>query len=336
MNSQFRFIMLALLISQLNYSQTCCSGGVPLSNNLGLPNEGRGILSLGMYYDYNNLNTLNAGSDQLDDNSRKRITNSILLSTGYAFTDRISIEALFTWVNQTRNIAQFGNDNFTETTGLGDAVLLFKYAIPQILGANTLLNIGTGIKAPLGKSDLTTSQGILLTADLQPGSGAWDGIGWLSVSKGLKFRPSATVSSSFTYRFTGKNNDYLNNTSVYEFGDVLQANLGYTDQFLWFNTIVNPGLILKYRKAFADRINESDLPNTGGEWLFARPELVTQISPNLAIALRLEIPVYSHVVGTQLTPTLRFSGGLLFNLNTKKNNTINISDQQQSGLALNE
>ena len=324
MYKRMTFIALSFLFGQQVYSQTCCSGGVPLSNNLGLPNEGKGVLSLGLNYDYNNLNTLNAGSGKLDDDSRKRITNSILLGLGYAITDRFSVETLFTWVNQTRTITQFGNENFTETSGIGDAVLLVKYAFPDVLGVRTVLNIGVGTKAPLGKSDKLTDLGIQLTADLQPGSGAWDGLGWMSVSKGLGFRPSATVSGSITYRFTGKNNDYLNGTSTYEFGDATQLNVGYTDQVLLFNTVFNPGIIFKYRKSWPDEITSSEIPNTGGEWIFVRPELVGQISQNVGIAARLEVPLYSYVDGTQLTPTLRFTIGTTIKLNAKKNNLINL------------
>jgi len=315
------FFCLFLLGCQQVFSQTCCSGGVPLSNNLGLPNEGKDSFTIGLNYDYNNLNTLNAGSDQLDDDSRLRITNSILINLGYAFTDRFSFEALFTWVNQTRTISQFGNENFSETQGIGDAVFLAKYAIPDLLGSQSVLNLGVGTKAPVGKSDLTTAEGFQLTADLQPGSGAWDILGWLSISKGLNFRPSATLSGSVTYRATGENASYLNNTSNYEFGNVIQTNIGYTDQFLLFNTIFNPGLILKYRKAFVDKVESSDLPNTGGEWVFVRPELKVQITPSISFSSRLEIPVYSYVDGTQLTPTLRFTTGLAFTL---KSNTLNI------------
>ncbi len=315
------FFSLFLLGCHQVFSQTCCSGGVPLSNNLGLPNEGKGSFTLGLNYDYNNLNTLNAGSDKLNDDSRLRITNSILLNAGYAFTDRFSFEALFTWVNQTRTISQFGNENLSETQGIGDAVFLAKYAIPNVLGSQSVLNLGIGTKAPLGKSDLTTTEGFQLTADLQPGSGAWDILGWLAISKGLNFRPSATVSASFTYRATGENNSYLNNTSVYEFGNVIQSNVGYTDQFLLFNTIFNPGLIVKYRKAFTDKIDASELPNTGGDWVFVRPELAVKIAPNISFSSRLEIPIYSYVDGTQLTPTLRFTAGISVNL--KKNKVLN-------------
>ena len=311
-------LILVFLSGPSIFSQTCCSGGVPLSNNLGLPNEGKGALLLGLNYDHNNLNTLNAGSDKLDDNSRKRITNSILLNLGYSFSDRFSVEGLLTWVNQTRTISQFGNENFTETNGIGDAVFLLKYAVPDILGSKALLNLGVGTKAPLGKSDLTTEEGFQLTADLQPGSGAWDAIGWLSVSKGLDFRPSATLSGNFTYRLTGKNSSYLNDTSVYEFGNVIQAQVGLTDEFLWFGTIFNPALILKYRQTSEDRIDASKLPNTGGRWVFVRPELQVQLTPKLSLVTRVELPMYSYVDGTQLTPTVRATAGIsyIFRKNT--------------------
>lgn len=307
------FVFISIFcFGQQVYTQTCCSGGVPLSNNIGLPNEGKGSFLVGLNYDYNNLNTLNAGADKLDDDSRKRITNSILLNAGYSISDRISLEALFTWVNQTRTISQFGNENLTETSGIGDAVFLVKYAIPDVLGEQTLLNLGIGTKAPMGKSDLTTEEGFQLTADLQPGSGAWDGLGWLSISKHLNFRPSATFSGSFTYRLTGKNTSYLNDTSVYEFGNVIQANVGYSDQFLWLNTIFNPGLIVKYRKAFEDRIDVSELPNTGGQWIFIRPELAVKLTQQLSLMARVELPVYSYVDGTQLTPTVRMTAGVSY------------------------
>lgn len=317
------FILLITSAITRVYSQTCCSGGVPLSNNLGLPNEGKGSFVVGLHYDYNNLNTLNAGSDKLNDDSRLRVTNSVLLNTGYAFTDKLSMEALFTWVNQTRTISQFGNENFSETSGIGDAVFMAKYAIPNVLGSRTVLNLGLGAKVPLGKSDLTTEEGFQLTADLQPGSGAWDVLGWLAVSKRLSFRPSASLSGSFIYRATGKNNSYLNNTSTYEFGNVIQANVGYADQLLILNTILVPALILKYRKALADDVEVSKVPNTGGEWVFVRPELGVKITPNISFNTKLEIPIYSSVEGTQLTPTLRFTAGVAIAFKKKELNLIN-------------
>ena len=318
------FIGMLLLMSVYPvWSQTCCSGGVPLANNLGLPNEGNGVLTVSLNYDYNNLNTLNAGTEKLDDQSRQRITNSILMGLGYAFTDRFSVETMFTWVNQTRTITQFGNENFTETSGIGDAVVLGKYAFPSLLGPAWQLNVGTGVKIPFGRSDILTDQGIQLTADLQPGSGAWDMLGWISISRPLGFRPSATVSGSLTHRFTGTNNSYLNNTATYEFGDETQVNIGYADQVFALGTLLRPGLVLKYRRARQDKIDDSDIPNTGGEWVFVRPEIGIAINPDIALSFRAELPLYSYVQGTQLTPTSRLTMGILVNLFRNKTPQIN-------------
>ena len=225
-------------------------------------------------------------------------------------------------MNQTRTITQFGNENFTSTSGIGDAAFLLKYSLPNLLGNNTLFNIGAGAKAPLGRSDLKSERGIQLTADLQPGSGAWDGLGWLTIVKALDIRPSANISGSITMRLTGKNNSYLNNTATYEFGDEIQANLGYMDQFILFNSLLDPGLFFKYRKAWEDKIDDQDIPNTGGEWVFVRPELRFRLFQNLSINARLELPIHSFVEGTQLTPTSRFTTGITYRFNTIKERLI--------------
>ena len=324
MKSLFSLLLFSVLWYG-SFAQTCCSGGVPLSNNLGLPNEGKGIIIMGLNYDYNNLNTLNARSSKLDDNSRQRITNSVLLNLGYSISDKLAVETLFTWVNQSRTISQFGNETITRTSGIGDALILIKYSMHNILGNNTIFNLGIGTKAPLGKPDIKSEQSIQLTADLQPGSGAWDGLGWMSISKGFNFRPSANISGSFTYRLTGVNNSYLNNTATYEFGDEIQANIGYTDQVFIFNSLFNPGLVFKYRKAFEDKIDSQGIPNTGGEWVFIRPEIVVNLTSNISVNAKFELPLYSYVEGTQLTPTFRFTTGISFKLNPKKKLILNNS-----------
>lgn len=308
--------VLCVIMANFLQGQTCCSGGVPLSNNLGLANEGAKILQIGINYDYNGLNTLFTGSDKLDDDSRKRLTHSFLWNTAYNFSERWSAEILLSWVNQSREITQFGQTNITETSGLGDVVLLGKYTIPELFTPSQSLSIGTGVKLPVGRSDLKTADGIQLTADLQPGSGAWDLIGYLTYTT-TGFRPSATLSTAVLYRFTGTNNSYLDNTSTYEFGNVVQGILGYTEQIEVGNILLNPGIVLKYRHADPDKINELVFPNTGGEWFFLRPEVSIFIAPDIQLRSQFELPIYSKVDGTQLTSTARFTVGMLFQFNPK-------------------
>ena len=315
---KFAFILIFLLAQQLR-SQTCCSGGIPLYNNLGLVNEGKGSLLIGINYDFNNLSTLNAGKDKLDDDSRKRITHSALLNFGYSVSDRFSVETLFTWVNQRRAINQFGNTDLQQTSGIGDAVFLLQYDFPDVVGDNSNVSLGAGTKAPLGSFSETDRSGITYIADLQPGSGAWDLILYAAISKNFDFRPTMTFSSRVIGRLTGKNKDYLDGASTYEYGDEFQIFLGVSDQFLVFNTITDPGISFKYRKANKDIIDTNELDNTGGEWLFINPSLGIQLSPTIRFKVIAEIPLIGNVDGTQLTPTYRITSGFLFNLSSKRN-----------------
>jgi len=310
------FPSLLLYVINVN-AQTCCSGGIPLSNNIGLPLLEKGTIQLGANYDYNNLNTLNFGSEKLDDNSRLRITHSALINASYAITNNFSAEGLFTWVNQRRNISQFGNENLDQTSGIGDAVLLFKYDVskllPNIIGKNSSLQFGIGSKIPLGSSTETNEQNITLNADLHPGSNAWDAIFLGSFSTALKFRPSLSLTLRSIYRSTGTNNSYFESTT-YKFGNEFQGFLSFSDQFTLFKTLANPSISFKYRDAQLDQIGGFDLDNTGGNWVSIIPNFSINITPNIAFSTKAELPLYNNVDGTQLTPTYRITTGLLFKI----------------------
>ncbi|WP_411894243.1 hypothetical protein [Winogradskyella sp. A2] len=307
---------LGLLTSISLYSQTCCSGGIPLSNNLGLEFSSEHTAILGLSYDFNNLNTLKNDSETLNDDSRLRTTHSILINAGYSFTDRLSVEGLFTWVNQRRIINQFDEENLDQTYGIGDAVVLVRYKIIQNLDKKFNLNAGLGVKIPLGSSTETNDQGIVLNADLQPGSNAWDLIYLLGANKTFDFRPSMTFATRLVYRQTGENDTYFGD-SIYEFGNDIQAYFGVTDQFLMGNIIINPGITLKYRNAVKDKIQGSDIPNTGGSWLFIIPSVSINVFSNTSFNVSAELPLYSRPDGIQLTPTYRITSGFLINLFNK-------------------
>ena len=317
MKSKLLFSTLFILLYNFINAQTCCSGGIPLSNNIGLAILEKGTTQIGINYDYNYLNTLNIGAEKLDDDSRLRITHSALVNASYAITDRFSVEGLFTWVNQRRKITQFGNENLDQTSGIGDGLLLLKYNFPNLIGENTAFNVGIGTKIPLGSSTKKNKQGITLNADLQPGSNAWDLIYWSSISKSFNFRPSFNISTRFIYRSTGINNSYFGD-STYKFGNEFQAFIGFSDQFLLFKTITTSSISFKYRTANRDKIGGFDLENTGGNWVSIIPNFSINISPNIIFSTKAELPIYSNVDGTQLTPTYRLTTGILFTIAPKK------------------
>ena len=310
-------------------AQTCGSGGCPLSNTIGLDMLDKGVFQLNLSYDYNNLNTLNSGNDKLDDNSRLRITNSVLLNTSYSITKNLAVEGLLSWVEQRRVITQFGNENVDVSNGIGDGVLLVKYNFKDVLSKNSSIIVGMGAKIPLGSTTEKNEQGIILNADMQPGTGAWDAIYWSQLSMSFEFRSSLNFSIRATYRGTGENDSYLDVTT-YEFGNEFQSFLSITDEFEIFNTSTIPSVTVKYRTTEKDKIGGFDLDNTGGEWVFLALGLSVDVSSNVSISTKGELPIYSYVDGTQLTPTYRITTGVLYKIPTKKRkNEFNILENEK-------
>ena len=292
-------------------AQTCCSGGVPLSGNIGLPYADDQSLQVSLSYDLNLLRDLKAGTETLNDNSRERTTNTYLLQIGYSFSPRISFEVLLPYITQKREITQFGRVTETSTSGLGDLAVLLKYSL--VNNPSWLLQAGAGLKFATGSSNEMDGP-ITLTADLQPGSGASDALLWSSASYIFGNRPSMSLNAVVSCRITGSNDEYLN-VFTYEFGNEVSAILGMADQFVLGGSVFNPSLALRYRKAQTDRQNDVELPNTGGEWLFLKPGIIYKLPSNKSLSLNTEIPLIADVGGTQLTPTIRVNLGFLFTIN---------------------
>ncbi len=302
---------LLALISTAQLQAQCCSGGVPMSGNIGLPATEKGTFQVTVNYDWNNLETLMAGSEKLNDKSRRRETHAILIEGGYAISERWSLDVFFSLVRQERTINQRGlSEDFIHTQGVGDAVGLLKYKVIQGL------NLGLGVKAPLGASNRTRENGLPLNADLQPGSGAWDMIVYANYLREFSFRPTLTISGTAIHRFTGSNSNYLG-SSTYAFGDETQLILGIGDRFNVGKIFIDPSLRLRYRKAGRDQFNSTDFPASGGDFVFVNPGVSMVLSPSWSYQFNIGLPLYARVQDTQLSPTVRVNTGFHFTLPKK-------------------
>ncbi len=318
MTKRIKYIifLLLLLIGEIAHAQTCCSGGVPVTGNIGLPPGQTKSLQISVSHDLNVLKTLKFGTETLGDKSRTRITNSYILELGYAFSNRFSADVFFSYVKQVREIDRFGRVNRSVISGVGDAVLLLKYRVTPISNAKRTWIIGAGPKFPLGASDLK-SNGFEEGADLQPGSGAWDLILWSSYSQKIPLRPSMNLFSTVAFSTKGKNKSYLG-SETFQFSEEIQILVGISDRILVKSQIIDPSLGFRFRKVGHDQLNKHDLPNTGGQWVSIIPSLAFSIHPNLILNISSELPLHSKLEGTQLTPTYKINTGLLFIINTKK------------------
>ncbi len=312
-SSKYCLLILCMLTSWSVRAQ-CCSGGVPMSGNVGLPATDAGVWQFSVNRDINHLRTLKDDRQVLNDRSRERLTKSWLLQGGYGVSSRWAVDVFLSYVRQERTIRRANlPEDFTFSQGMGDATLLVKHQLATFHEQRSHWWVGVGPKIPLGAADRQDARGITLVADLQPGSGAWDAVLWSEFAHQPAFRPSMSFSSRFIYRVTGQNDEYLT-TQVYEFGDEMQFIASVSDRVLLGTLMVDPGLTLRYRKAWEDRTNDETVPNSGGDFLFIVPGVSLQFVPALALQTQLNIPLFRRVTGTQLVPDFRWTIGVFFRL----------------------
>jgi hypothetical protein len=243
------------------------------------------------------------------------------MELGYSFSNRLSIDALFSYVRQERTITFNGRSDADITNGLGDATLLFKYVL--VKKDQYSITPGIGIKIPTGASDLKDNDGITLNADLQPGSGAWDGLAWIYFDASPFRNPNSTLFGNLVYSLKGHNPDYLGSQN-YKFGDEYQISLGWSRRIIIGGQLIDPSVLIRFRKAYPDNNNGTGLPSTGGQWIFIYPSLSYWFQPDFAFNASIDLPLYANVEGTQVTPTYRLNLGFYYRMNLKKESNENI------------
>lgn len=312
MRTLFICITIILGIPQLLKAQTCCSGGSPITSNLGIQEIDPKSWYIQLSYDYNFLDALYSGTQKLDDKNRERVTQTVMLQGIYALNKRISFNVLLTHVKQERTIFSNGNENYTTANGIGDAVLMVQYSVFSNLKRN--LVIAAGPKIPIGKFDVTDPElGFSLAPDLQPGSGSWDGIIGLSHNEFHVLNPNFTITGTLGYRISSEGERFDGDTS-YRFGNEFIASIGFNESFFLGKNTLSPFAYFQYRHTQPDKIDSFEVPGTGGQWINLSPGFSISASNHVDLNFSTEIPLYRNLQGTQLTTSYRFNVGVAIKL----------------------
>lgn len=321
-SSFLSFLLFAgLMISHTTLkAQTCSCAGAPLIGAQSFGSINKGNVVLGLTTHFNNIDKLYNGTNELVNQSADRSTFTNLLEANYGITDRFSITGTFSYVRKERitGLQRQATSQELQTAGIGDALVMLKYNIlQQTLWKPYQLALGGGVKMPLASNSLT-SNGIQLNADMQPGTGSWDTIGWMFFSYTLRAQNITLFTvNSFTKTTSAER---FNKNDHFEFGDEINSLIGFTGPA--FNKF-SYKLKLKFRGARSDLRNGVDLPSTGGEWLNIEPGIGYQLTERLSMEVSGEIPLYRNVNGTQPSTTYILSASLFFNLN-KSNGGFNL------------
>ncbi len=305
-------LILLLTIQQSILAQACCTAGTPLLGSLEMSTTKKGAWQLGLNYEYNSLTKVYEGNSELIDRTRERVSQSILLEVSYGLTSRITLTTMLSFINQLRKVDPLsGQNNTLNSNGIGDVILLAKYSLISLNFINQQeLAVGIGAKAPTGKSEVKEN-GILVPADMQPGTGSWDGILWAYYSRANLLNIPMNLLVNLSYRFNGTNKRFGSNFSSYKFGNEFISTLGLS---YFTGSIVDPSLFLRYRNTSSDQFSSGDIPNTGGDWLYIVPGVNINLTDNLTLRATGQIPIYRNLIGTQLTTTFTTSVAFLYSI----------------------
>lgn len=303
------FLFTAIVNSSL-LAQACSCGGVPLLSSLESAAVSKGVWRLGMIYEYNSIADLVTGTEEFDDDTRERIVHSGRLEISYGLNNRISFLALFSILQQERSTnSSIAPGDFLQTRGVGDGIFMIRYnLIPLGLLNNRQLSLGGGLKLPLGSSKLE-QQSRLIAADMQPGSGSWDGILWGNYYQNFIKLYQLSVFGTASYRLNGSNQRFSFSDLGYQFGHELSATAGVN---FASQSRFEYSAALRYRSTRRDQFDGGAMPNTGGKWLFFVPGLNTKINKQFTARLSSQIPLYRNLNGTQLTTNYTLSVGLYY------------------------
>ncbi|HEX4124358.1 MAG TPA: transporter [Tepidisphaeraceae bacterium] len=190
----------------------------------------------------------------------------------------------------------FGTASFA---GPADTWLLAKYAV---LDDNRLgfLSPYVGLKFPTGRNHVRLSDGILIKATDQPGTGAYDFKLGLAYSRFLTDRITTDASAEYvihTEHADAKvgNNWTLAIDAAYRLSESTQSLPRFAIFAQVFATILDK-----------DTLFDAEDPNSGGATLYLGPGLFVQLTDSLSLTVGPAFPVYQQLYGDQVKAQVQY------------------------------
>jgi len=191
-----------------------------------------------------------------------------------------------------------------DPNGLTDLWLTSKYRL--LKGAPGNLAVIGGIKLPTGRDDVRLSNGELLEASSQPGTGAVDFQAGLAYSRFLTSR--LTVDASAIYTFRTDHNDF-------KVGDRLD--LGLALAYRLTESIKDFPNVSVFGEALGvwlgkDRDGDEFNPNSGGSTMYLSPGVRVRWNEHVALTLASAFPVVQELNGDQVETRFKLALTLSF------------------------
>jgi hypothetical protein len=342
-NKSIHFLLASLLCiacsSKAEASGLCCQLSSGVQESLaGVAAPGTEEVSLQMNYSFTRMDKFKEGSTtrsldeakayiKPDGTSYTSVPISMdmmrfALTAGYGFSSRFKAFVSLPYVRNTMEMtssqgAMLGWMDMTmePTSGVGDATVMGLYRLytNRDIRPTDVVTLGLGLKAPTGSYTERSSNGRLIHAHMQPGTGSWDPL--LSVMY-TSMAGQFLLQADATYQYTTRNSE------GYEFGDSAAVNLaaryavmkelGITAGL----TYLHVGRASDKNGAYYDPVTNSSLmddpANTGGDSIWFSPGMQVFPMRNLALDAKVQLPVWERVNGIQLVSSYSVLAGISY------------------------
>ncbi len=312
---RFTIFIFIQLIGVVTFAQTCCSAGAPVSTFLEIAEASEKSMSIQLNYEYKSINLLVDNNIRLENDQRTRNGQSLSLKVDYTLNSNWAFSAVLPFVHHSRNTLSENQNSF----GIGDLSLLTQYRL--FSNAMHNINVSAGIKLPIGMTSHQGSSQIILSPDMQSGSGSFDFLLKTSYSKSDFITPFLSGFVSFIYRKNGTNEGFGSRNSFrgrsFAFGDEVVSLFGLRYLKTLHIGFLVPDASLKMRWGNSNVEQGVASPNSGGRWLSIPLGLSFIPDQTKAIRLYTEFPISQDLNGLQISTD--FLIGVQFTYNRKGN-----------------
>jgi len=260
--------------------------------------------------EYVEQKTLRSGSDSVPPTAEpgtedevRTLNRNLVATLDYSWAPDWGVTVLVPYVSRTHE--HIVNDELEgpvkedwSFSGLGDLRLLGRYQLNRPDGSTAGLRFGFSL--PTGETDVRNAEGVRAERSLAPGSGTTG----LILGANLNGKIGATPAGYFT-SVTGQ--WALNSHNDYRPGYQLLLNGGASYPLNGSLTaLLQLSALIKGR----DQGAEAEPEDSGSQQVFVGPGASLALTRHLWVYAFVELPLYQHVNGTQLTADTAFVAGV--------------------------
>lgn len=235
-----------------------------------------------------------------EDDEIRTINRNVILGFDYNFANGWGLGVQLPWVARDHeHIHNHDGQPQLEQWDIkkfGDARINLR--LPLVKDSGFGLNLG--LKLPTGRTTVTNREGEVAERTLQPGSGSTDTILGLNYHS----RPKA---SAFSWFGQASWQHAVTTRDHYQPGDRLDVDISGRYAFTHdLSGVIQANFQLRAR----DRGTNAEPEDTGGRFLYLNPGLAYATGPNTQVYAFVQLPLYTHVNGVQITTGKSFSIGI--------------------------